>query len=120
MKITSVRYAQLFNTGDYQNQKFEIEALLENDDTVESTLENLQSIVLAQKRFSDARTEFLELSDRFKHRLAHCPNDPIPNYYRQELDSLKRKLETDFPNRFNFSDLENNSFVPQIEAAVFS
>lgn len=48
MKITLVHYERLFNTGNYQNQKIGVEALLEEGDDPAGVLTQLRAFVADQ------------------------------------------------------------------------
>lgn len=45
MKIKRIEYEACINLGDYENEKIRVSAFLEDDDTVEQTVESLRQTV---------------------------------------------------------------------------
>ncbi len=75
MKINKVTYSALANLGNYENEKIELEGLLEDGDTYESCLEQLKNKVHEQlrnrekynnycNRFYEQRRKLEEISEK--------------------------------------------------------
>jgi hypothetical protein len=61
MKIISIHYSALVNTGNYENEKIGLDAALEDGDTVESVIEALKDRAFASLHRSDLLQERRDL-----------------------------------------------------------
>ena len=76
MKINKVTYSALANIGNYENEKIELEGLLEDGDTYESCLEQLRNQVHEQLRNKEKYNDYC---NRFYEQ-------------RRKLDEITEKL----------------------------
>jgi DNA repair ATPase RecN len=67
MKITEVRYHALFNLGNYENEKFELVARMEEGNTVEEVIEALKLKVHELAGVKDAYYEKQKLNRELKN-----------------------------------------------------
>lgn len=75
MKITTVGYARLNNLGDYQNERIEMQAQLEEGETPEQVLQDLKERVLAEckpsaRQLDDRRWDLINEIDKLERKLA--------------------------------------------------
>jgi hypothetical protein len=110
MQVTNIRYSKLFNTGNYENERFEVEATLNSGDTIESAFDAVQNLVFKQKTISDFKSEILNLkyyTDKYKDK-------ELPDIYQRELDALKEKCRNEFPEIFDSIFNVFNSFQKRL------
>ena len=116
MEIIKVKYAALANTGNFTNEKIELEAKLQTGDNLTECLEQLRTKVHSElhnideyyqmrSRFEQARSELVDIESKLRRVSENW--DCVSEFMQKqgiEVDSFLLNCEAEEEIEFDFDD----------------